>query len=501
MPALAPPAGTSLPQGWTYHVLSGRPFYYHAATNTTRQDMPSAGGSFEMAPNGMPTYPQAMAPQLPLPQHQEQAQPQVEPEPPMPHAVAQAMFVQPAVTLAVPQPASFSMATPPASPREIQQAQQMAPMIAPQPQEERRIDPTLGGRTVTFAEFIHAHEGQGMDDTQLAGIWAQFHPVKEAHPQPPAAQALQPQAISFAPRPSQPMPVVAQPVTPTPNLQQMAQLQVLVPEPGLRAGQQLAFTAPPAGPGMPPIPMTVTVNQEVMPGSIVTVQYPRPVPQAPQVQAVGQHSRLPQPAVEVNPEEDRRQSGLLWMLYGGGWCCLLCFPPITAVLWLVAIGSYFCKPAPMRAQYRQTRVPAWTVAITCLTCTILALVMIPVAAFAGEMTGPHSHQAWHFGPQNHKGPHHHGPCPLKNWFRGRFAPPAHEGHAHEGNHFLESTISEKHFREVPDNKRTLDNQFEKEGGFNKAVEEVIAMQKFAKEAETNKKIDGLNKRYEKMVVI
>lgn len=462
-----PPPGTTLPEGWTYHVLNGRPFYYHAATNTTRQDIPSTG-SFEMTANEIPMYPHAIAPQLPVPPPQEQAQPQVEPEPPMPQAARQAMTMavqQPVVTLTVPEPVSFSMATPPASPRQ---------------EEQRRIDPLLGGRKVTFTEFAQAH--QGLDDAQLAGIWAQLHPVKEAPPPPPAAQALQP-----SPRPAQPSP-------PTPNAQPMAQLQVLVPEPGLRAGQQLAFTAPAAGPGMSPTPMTVTVNQEVVPGSIVTVQYPRPqAPSAaPQSMPAGSVQRLPQPEVQVNADEDRRQSGMLWMLYGGGWICLCCIPPVTLVLWLGAICLYFCKPAPTRAQYRQTRVPALTVAITCLVCTILGLVAIPVAVFAGEMHGPHghhgSHHEWHFGPAGHhphKGSHHHGPCPMKSWFHS------------QGSHFL---VPHVHFSGNVDNNLNKElqkmnskaqvkltnavqkaSEAAKEGNFKEAVETVMGMQKFTQE--------------------
>merc|ERR1719215_1357995 len=125
--------------------------------------------------------------------------------------------------------------------------------------EDRRIDPMLGGQSVTFGEFVHAHDGVGFDSAQLAAIWAQLYPCAQVQPQPlPTSSNRQPQFIS--PQPSQAM-VPAQLVESTPTTHNMAQLRVFVPEPGLRAGQQLAFTAPDAGPGRQPLQMRVTVNE------------------------------------------------------------------------------------------------------------------------------------------------------------------------------------------------------------------------------------------------
>jgi len=245
----------------------------------------------------LPMYPAALAPQMPLPQPQEQAQPQVEPEPPQPQAVDQA--------LTTPQAVSYCMATPPSSPRTAQQMLAVPLMKIPQlVGQDRRIDPMLGGQSVTFGEFVQAHDGKGFDSAQLAGIWAQLYPCAQVQPQsPPATSNQQPQLIS--PQPLQAM-VPAQPVTSNATTHHMAQLRIFVPEPGLRAGQQLAFTAPDAGPGRQPLQMSVTVSEQVMPGSIVTVQYPQP--NAPQVQSVGQN--LPQTAVQVSAGEDQRQSNL-----------------------------------------------------------------------------------------------------------------------------------------------------------------------------------------------
>lgn len=242
-------------------------------------------------------------------------------------------------------------------------------------------------------------------------------------------QALQPCPATYNPAVYNP-PAQQTQVAPTVQAatqQPMMQLQVLVPEPGLRAGQQLAFTAPAAGPGTQPQQMTVTVNQEVIPGSIVTVQYPRP--QAAQVCAVGPSSRLP--TTQVNLEEDRRQSTILWSLYGSGLFCFCCIPPVGLLLWVFAISIYFCKPATQRAQYKISRTPAWCTAITCLICTVLGLVMIPVSIFAVDIdgNGVHPHHP-HHGPWNgHHG--HHGPHRKPAEWLMQFG---HGHHEHHGPH-------------------------------------------------------------------
>jgi len=225
----------------------------------------------------------------------------------------------------------------------------------------------------------------------------QPHPGVYAAPVPPPCapptQPAVPQATVSAVVPP------AQPAQPSQS-QPMVSLQVLVPEPGLRPGQKLAFTAPAAGPGMQPTPMQVTVNQEVVPGSIVTVQYPSQQT-VPQTQTATQ-PRLPGTSVVVDPATDRSQAQILWGLYASGCLCMCCITPVGLVLWLVAGAMFFCKPVAQRAQYPQMRTPAYTALITCLVCCILALVSVPVVVhFSHHM---HHH---HGGPGHHHGDHHH----------------------------------------------------------------------------------------------
>lgn len=326
-----------LPSGWTQHSLGSRTFYYHAATNTTRQDPPGTG-SFEMIANDTAMYPEpASAPQ----------------PPPASMPVAQAI---------VPSP----------------------------PQQASPLPPAL-----------------------------QLQPGVYCHPQPqPVATSIQPPAPAAQP--------AAQP---------MVQLQVLVPEPGLRAGQQLAFTAPASSPGMQPQQMTVTVNQEVVPGSIVTVQYPGPRATAATPNAVPQPTpALPQTTVQVDPEEDRRQSIIMWCLYGSGILCSCCFTPFALLLWVVTGAIYFCKPAQQRAQYRQARAPAYTAAITMACCCCMGLLMIPAVVMSPDfqdhlqhaVKDAHQHHGHGWVQMLHhmKGKdgdhHHHPPCPLKNWLKATF---------------------------------------------------------------------------------
>lgn len=298
-------------------------------------------------------------------------QPQVEPDPMPQHGMTQ----------------SFSMSTPPQSPRE---AQQMAHVVAV--------------------------PAQAHCMTRLPQP-----PMPAPPPAPPAARA-QATYVSHQP-PAQPRPAAV-------VEQRMVQLQVLVPEPGLRPGQQLAFTAPASG-STGAQQMTVTVNQEVVPGSIVTVQYPAP---AHTPMGASLMSSLPEATVQVDVEEDRRQSQILWAVYGSGWLCLCCFMPMTLILWISAGAIYFCKPAPLRAQYRQARTPAWTAAITTLVCCLLAAVAIPVVFVladcdSGKCNFDFGHHH-HHGPEAWKGSgaHHHGPCPFKR-LKSLFM----DGHKHHHN--------------------------------------------------------------------
>jgi len=277
------PAG-ALPAGWTYHALNGRPFYYHAATNTTRSDPPMVTGSFEMNQysSDAPQYPEpASEPQPPL-TNQSELQGQLQAM----CAAAQAQAQPPA-----PQP----------------------PVVVP------AAVVAYAAATTPYATATSPH-------------------VQAMTPLPPALQ-LQPGIYAGVQAPQMPMaapvPMFAAPVAQLQQMaQQMAQLQVIVPEPGLRAGQQLAFSAPAAGPGLQPLPMTVTVNQEVVAGSIVSVQYPRPQMSAQPGQPVFGQS-LPATSVHVDPAEDQRQSHILWALYGAGCCCSFIFGPFALILWVV----------------------------------------------------------------------------------------------------------------------------------------------------------------------
>jgi hypothetical protein len=197
-----------------------------------------------------------------------------------------------------------------------------------------------------------------------SGIQTMPHP--SAH-----AQAL---TLPLPERPAQlPLPA-AMPVP-----QQMTQLQVLVPEPGLRAGQKLAFTAPAARPGAQPQPMTVTVNSDVLPGSIITVQYGTPSTQQPSspLQAL--------PIPQFGADYDRQQMNWGWLLYGVGWLCCCCFGPVAMACWGLGAALYFCRPPHQRSQMPQTRVTAYTSALTCLGCFVLCLMMIPLLALSSEM--------------------------------------------------------------------------------------------------------------------
>jgi len=133
----------------------------------------------------------------------------------------------------------------------------------------------------------------------------------------------------------------------------------------------------------------VRVDQDVVPGSIVTVQYPRP------------QVALPQPAVQVTQDDDQRQSKLLWMLYFLGFLFLspeaanvsqwfsngnhlpinqplvsLAFPLTTVALWITAVRLHYCKPEQRRSQYTRSRMPAMASAITCLAFTLILGVVL-----------------------------------------------------------------------------------------------------------------------------
>merc|ERR1719424_1288904 len=150
--------------------------------------------------------------------------------------------------------------------------------------------------------------------------------------------------------------------------------------------------------------MTVTVNQEVVAGSIVSVQYPRPQMSAQPGQPVFGQS-LPATSVHVDPAEDQRQSQILWALYGAGCCCSFIFGPFALILWVVGCSVHFCKPAATRAQYPRARTPAMFAAATCGLFLCCGLLMIPIALMSPGFKDAMEHKFHH----HHHGHHHHGP--------------------------------------------------------------------------------------------
>lgn len=185
----------------------------------------------------------------------------------------------------------------------------------------------------------------------------------------------------------------------------VAQLQVSVPS-GCQAGQALQFTPP--GHTQP---LSVVMQQEVIPGSTVTVQYP--IQQQSQPQPQLQPQQLPQQLPQQQPqrvfapvgptaglpgltpqashfavqqgslppaqlqlqEEDDRGSNKGWFLFGAGCCCcLFCSPLCGPPLWVAGAALYYCKPAEHRARLPRSRVPALTSLITCIVAACCALV-------------------------------------------------------------------------------------------------------------------------------
>jgi hypothetical protein len=198
--------------------------------------------------------------------------------------------------------------------------------------------------------------------------------------------------------------------------------------------------------------MTVVVNQEVVPGSIVTVQYP-----GPQAAAQPGLPQLPEQTWTVDPAEDKRQSNILWMLYGTGMACCCCIPILGLVLWVLAAAIYFCKPQRQRAQYRRARTPACTATISLIVCASILLLMIPLAFLNVEFHHGKIHvhtNGHHHGPHDHHGPHghhghhgHHGPhhasAWLKHGFLGHlFHDKHHHGPCHGKHHGLRGSHPE-----------------------------------------------------------
>jgi len=207
--------------------------------------------------------------------------------------------------------------------------------------------------------------------------------------------------------------------------QPMAQVQVLVPSPGLSAGQQLSFTAPPSAPGRRPQRMTVTVNSDMAPGSVVTVQYPV------REEARRNGRRLPRTSVQVSSEADKSYSSLLWALYGAGCVSLCCFPPLAMVIWLGAACIYCLQGKRKMERMPRSGEAAGTACFTCVVCTMLFAIIACVLIFeialrkeAGAAAAQfHSHHWHHYFPRGdfeaHKhfvsGCHKHFVAVMRTW--------------------------------------------------------------------------------------
>lgn len=372
-----------LPEGWTRHELNGRTFYYNKITKKIQPDPPAGVELTSPTASAPPQWPAAdaeqdggSAPPLPVP-------------PSAPVASTQAAFSYPHQLPVAERRPQFVHMHPQPHTVPLMQAQvlQDMPVMPPFP------FPNPQSRLEVLANAVEVRPGC------------------YRAPSPSAARAEE-----AAPRPAPPAPVVARALAVTPPASSPAApprtetLNVLVPEPGLQAGQQLSFTTPTAQ------QMSVTVQQAVAPGSILTVQYQVPAAQQPpqfepqQQQQPQRHGlSVPLPRVDAAISEDHNAMIASWWLYGSGWCLACCCPPLCVVPWGIAAMWYFCKPPTVRAQYRQQRTPARVSLWTCLCLLLLAVVMAVIAVAAGGAE-------FHFRP--HLPPHHHhqpsdGPRPAQ----------------------------------------------------------------------------------------
>jgi len=196
-------------------------------------------------------------------------------------------------------------------------------------------------------------------------------------------------------------------VSPPPNAPPVTwhKLNVLVPAPGLHAGQELAFETP-ATNGLQSQSLSVKVQEAVVAGSMITVRYPG-LP-APSSDAQARPS-LPMPSVDMTLQEDRRATATGWGLYMVGWTCMFFCPPAGFAFWCAAAASYFCKPRAVRARRQQQRKPAY---VSCLTLLAAALVACLAGLFLLTSGSVH-YQAGHHHEWHHHG-HHHAEPLLKS---------------------------------------------------------------------------------------
>lgn len=421
--ASANSAGDCLPMGWTQHVLNGQAFYYHAATNATQQDHPAASTheASDTSPDSQVNPDIASVHHALSPCHAEQqrSNSQEAVQPALPCAFQDGREIPIA---SEPEPLS----PPPAPSAQLQpqlhQALQMHPGLQPMPPLVEHIAPypPSACQAQSQAALPQALQMQ-------PGVYT------TSHPQPPAVQ--HPQAMHQAQAPTlQPGHPTARPSRPT-----MAELQVMVPEPGLRAGQQLAFAAPAAA-GHPPQQMAVTVNRDVVPGSTITVQYPIPhvaPAQRRNPAPVQARPRMPRPTSQVHAECDQQQSRISWLLYGFG-CSCLCLSPLLSglcalILWFVAAALYFCKPARQRARLSRSRAPAYTACMSIVCCIVLGLIVcvglgLSLGSLYAFSTGQISEMPGHQGLNFHA----HRPCLAHVHHFSRWFKPAWQAIGHHG---------------------------------------------------------------------
>lgn len=345
------PQQQPLPAGWTQHGLASKTFYYHAATETVQHERPTS-----------PEEPKLEAPQ----------------------EVQAAAGLCPAAAAADEEPSA-----PPGSPSlfKLQQQPEAVQPQQPAQQPQSAQQPQQQVLTAVAAPQVAVAQPQ----TQVAPTAAPAAATAAAS----LRQPLMPQVAQPLQQQQMQQPMIAQPCMPI----QMQEMRVLVPSPGLAAGQQMTFPAV-VPLGAPPRNMVITAPGPVMPGSILTVQFAAPEP----------GPTIPMPTVAVTLAEDQRAFVTSWVFYGTACICLPCFAPLSFVLWALTLGWYFCQSPTQRARRPKQRIPAKVTAITAGSfCAIMGLLLVisglVALAHAGQPHGP-PHRPPYSPPY---GPHHGHP--------------------------------------------------------------------------------------------
>jgi len=346
---------TALPEGWTRHELNGSVFYFNRSTNTVQPHPPSLpSSSSSPAPSAPP--PPTPPPETPRKATDEAADKTPQNDEEGAHA--------------------------PQQQQQQQQHQQQEPKNKQQEQDNQSHDSSA------VQPQAEPAFGPTASNEQALALAPRFHPQ-------PESTATLPQATLVSVSP------------PT-----MQSLRVLVPPPGLRAGQKLEFTAP-GGPGAPPQRFSVTAPEPILAGSTLTVRYPE-IPAAAAVAApppgprpqVEQRPAFPVPQVEAASAEDRAAMIRGWWLYGVGLASLCCCPVLSVCFWVVAAGGYFCMPKTTRARRQMQRKPAYTALYTLIGAALLGGVLCAVHAAHGHRMHWSMRHHQHHGHEHHHGHHH-----------------------------------------------------------------------------------------------